>query len=63
MSEIEGSTGLLRTLGGDRYEAALQGVPTCEAAVSGDNYVGIGVHRTARISAASQRRFHGVPFL
>ncbi len=112
MSDIEGSTRLLRTLGVERYEAALQahrsllrdtfsrygafeigaegdslfvafgraqdavdaaadaqyalachawqdakpirvriGVHTCEAAVSGDNYVGIGVHRTARISA------------
>ena len=112
MSDIEGSTRLLRTLGVERYEAALQahrrrlrdafarnggyefgsegdslfvafaraqdavhaaadaqyalagharaeampirvriGVHTCEAALSGDNYVGIGVHRTARISA------------
>ena len=113
MSDIEGSTRLLRMLGVDRYEDALQahrallreafarysgfevgsegdsfffafaraqdaahaavdaqralashtweeaepirvriGVHTCEATVSGDNYVGIGVHRTARISAA-----------
>ncbi len=112
MSDIEGSTRLLRTLGVDRYEGALQahrallreafarfagfevgsegdsffvafgraqdavnaavdaqcalaghawqeaesirvriGIHTCEATVSGDNYVGIGVHRTARISA------------
>ena len=112
MSDIEGSTRLLRALGVDRYEAALQahrallreafarhagfefgsegdslfvafaraqdavhaaidaqcalaghawqepepikvriGIHTCEATVSGDNYVGIGVHRIARISA------------
>jgi predicted ATPase/class 3 adenylate cyclase len=112
MSDIEGSTRLLRALGVERYEAALQahrallreafarhdgfevssegdslfvafgraqdavhaavdaqcalaghgwqeaeairvriGVHTCEAVVSGDNYVGIGLHRTARISA------------
>jgi len=113
MSDIEGSTRLLRTLGVDRYEAALQahrtllreafarhagfefgaegdslffafgrahdavnaavdaqcalaghawqeakpirvriGVHTCEATDSGDNYVGIGVHRAARIGSA-----------
>jgi len=112
MSDIEGSTRLLRALGVDRYESALQahrallreafarhagfevgtegdsffvafgraqdavraavdaqsalaghaapdgerirvriGIHTCEASVSGDNYVGMGVHRTARISA------------
>jgi predicted ATPase/class 3 adenylate cyclase len=112
MSDIEGSTQLLRALGVDRYESALQahrvllreafarhagfevgtegdsffvafgrahdavraavdaqcalarhtapdgerirvriGIHTCEAALSGDNYVGIGVHRTARIGA------------
>lgn len=75
MSDIEGSTRLLRAMGVARYEAARAavdaqgalashaapdgervrvriGIHTCEAAVSGDNYVGIGVHRTARISAA-----------
>jgi predicted ATPase/class 3 adenylate cyclase len=112
MSDIEGSTRLLRALGVERYEDALQahrallreafawhagfevgtegdsffvafaraqdavraalaaqcalagragpddervrvriGIHTCEATVSGDDYVGIGVHRTARISA------------
>jgi predicted ATPase/class 3 adenylate cyclase len=112
MSDIEGSTRLLRAMGVERYEAALQahrallrdafaryagfevgtegdsffvafgraqdavraalaaqcalaghvgadnerirvriGIHTCEATVSGDNYVGMGVHRTARISA------------
>ena len=112
MSDIEGSTRLLRAMGVERYEVALQahrgllreafarhagyevgtegdsffvafaraqdavraavdaqsalgpyaapdderirvriGIHTCEAAVSGDNYVGMGVHRTARISA------------
>ena len=36
---------------GERIRVRI-GIHTCEAAVTGPDYVGIGVHRTARISAA-----------
>lgn len=55
---VRGAADAQRALGGhpwlpDRRIRVRMGIHTCEASVSGAGYVGIGVHRAARVSAAA----------